>query len=157
MPSKGRSSFPRSSEQLGTAEQREAGRVRVRSERVGKGEVGTKATEVPSGRSGTREHWEEHSEEFRSEFSNARAYEKGAIKFCRDPVTRRFYYRRQGRPTIGYYNSTTNKFAATSVDGKTIYTYFRAENVEQYVRNIRMTGVQPGVTLRHAVPLRQGE
>jgi hypothetical protein len=95
MPSQGRTSFSSSSEQLGTPEQRAAGRVRVRGERVGEGEVGTKAMEVPKGRSGAREHWEQHGNEF-PEYRNARKYEKGAIDFCRDPATRRFYYRHQG-------------------------------------------------------------
>jgi pyocin large subunit-like protein len=122
MPSYGRSSFPSTSQQLGTAEQRAANppRVRVRGERVGKGEVETKATKVPRGRSGTRDHWEQHGHEF-PEYRNAREYKKGAIDFCRDPATRRFYCRHQGRPTIGYYNSETNTFAVTSVNGETIY------------------------------------
>jgi hypothetical protein len=153
MPRQGRSGFPSTSEQIGTAEQRTAGRVRVRGERVGSGEVGTKATDVPGGRTGARDHWTEHGREF-PEYRNARQYEQGAIDFCRDPATRRFYYRYNGRPTIGYYNASTNTFAATSVDGKTIYTYFRPDNVEEYVRTIRMRGVPEGVTPRHSVPLR---
>jgi hypothetical protein len=154
MPREGRSGFGSTSEQIGTAEQREAGKVRVRGQTVGEGEVGTKATEIPGGRTGTRDHWAQHGHEF-PEYRNARQYEQGAIDFCRDPATRRFYYRHYGRPTIGYYNPSTNTFAATSVDGKTIYTYFRPDNVEQLVRTIRMRGVQPGVTPRHSVPLRK--
>jgi hypothetical protein len=154
MPRQGRSGFGSTSEQIGTAEQRAAGKVRVRGQRVGEEEVGTKATEVPGGRTGARDHWAEHGHEF-PEYRNARQYEQGAIDFCRDPATRRFYYRHYGRPTIGYYNPSTNTFAATSVDGKTIYTYFRPENVEQLVRTIRMRGVPAGVTPRHSVPLRR--
>jgi hypothetical protein len=154
MPREGRSGFGSSSEQIGTAAQRETGNVRVRGQRVGKGQVGTKATEVPGGRAGARDHWLQHGHEF-PEYRNARQYEKGAIAFCQDAATRRFYYRHYGRPTIGYYNTSTNTFAATSVDGETIYTYFRPDNVEAYVRTMRMRGVAPTQTPRHSVPLRR--
>jgi hypothetical protein len=156
MPRHGRSGFPSTSEQIGTAEQRAAGQVRVRGERVGPGEVGTKRTEVPAGRTGARDHWRQHGHEF-PEYRSARQYEQGAIDFCRDPATRRFYYRFDGRPTIGYYNASTNTFAATSVDGQTIYTYFRPEDVEEFVRRIRLRGVPKGVSPRHSVPLRRDE
>jgi len=157
MPRQGNTSFPSSRVQIGTAEQRAAGRVRGRGQRVRRGEVGTQATSVPRGRSGARDHFREHGAEF-PEYPNARAYEQGAIDFCRDSSTRRFYYRHQGgRPTIGYYNIETNTFAATSVDGRTIYTHFRPENVEKYVRNIRTGGVAPGTLPRHSVPVRRGQ
>jgi len=155
MPDYNRSSFPSTSEQIGTAEQRAAGRVRTRGEPVGPGEVGTKATSVPAGRTGLRDHWAQHGHEF-PEFRSARQYQEGAIDFCRDSSTRRFYYRHQGRPTIGYYNVETNTFAATSVDGETIYTFFRpGGDIEDFVATIRLRGVAPGVTPRHSVPLRQ--
>lgn len=139
MPSK-ESRFPPMSQQLGTAEQRKAGKVRVRGEKVGKGEIGTKSMEIPRGRSGVRDHWEFHKKDF-PEYRSSREYLKGAIDFCRDPDTHRFYYKNLGKRTIGYYNLKTNTFAATSVDGKTIYTYFRPANVEEYTKNIRMRGV----------------
>jgi hypothetical protein len=156
MPSRNRSAFASTSEQIGTAEQRAAGDVRVRGQRVGPGQVGTKATEVPGGRTGLRDHWQQHGAEF-PEYRNARQYQQGAIDFCRDPATKRFYYRFGGRPTIGYYNEATGTFAATSVDGETIYTYFRpAGGIRDFLTNLRLRGVPPGVTPRHAVPLRQG-
>jgi hypothetical protein len=155
LPDYKRSSFPGTSEQIGTAPQRAAGKVRTRGEPVGPGEVGTKATSVPGGRTGLRDHWAEHGHEF-PEFRNARQYQQGAIDFCRDSTTRRFYYRYEGRPTVGYYNIETNTFASTSVDGETIYTYFRPDkSVLDYVQGIRSGDVPPGVTPRHSVPLRQ--
>jgi hypothetical protein len=156
-PALNRTSFASTSEQIGTAEQREAGDVRVRGQRVGPGQVGTKAMNVPGGRTGLRDHWLEHGGEF-PEYRNARQYEQGAITFCLDSTTKRFYYRYQGRPTIGYYNEATGTFAATSLDGETIYTYFRPEEgIPAFLRKLRLRGVPPGVTPRHAVPLRQGE
>jgi Domain of unknown function (DUF4157) len=154
MPTAKESSFPETSAQVGTPWQRERGRVRGRGKRVGKGEVGAQTTDVPRGRSGTREHWNEHGHEF-PEYSSARQYEEGAIDFCRASTTRRFYYRHGGRPTIGYYDTATNTFAATSVDGRTIYTYFRPGDVLKYVSDIRLRGVPPGTTPRHSTPLRQ--
>jgi hypothetical protein len=154
MPTRNGSDFPETSVQVGTSVQRIQGRVRARGERVGPGEVGTKATDVPGGRSGTREHWNEHGHEF-PEYSSARQYVQGAIDFCRAPTTYRFYYRYSGRPTIGYYDPATNTFAATSVDGRTIYTYFRPDDVMAYVRNIRTTDVPEGTTPRHSTPVRQ--
>ncbi len=157
MPRRGRTNFPSTRVQMGTPEQRAAGRVRTRGERVRRGEVGTQATGVPRGRSGVRDHWREHGREF-PEYRNARQYEQGAIDFCRAPTTRRFYYRHEGRPTIGYYNTETNTFAATSVDGTTIYTYFRPQaGVQAYVQNIRTRGVPPGVQPRHSTPVRREE
>lgn len=153
MPSQGQSFFPRMNQQLGTAEQRSAGQVRARGEK-GKGKIETKSLEVPEGHSGARDHWKEHGNEF-PEYRNSREYVKGAIDFCRDPDTHRFYYKNLGKRTIGYYNSKTNTFAATSVDGKTIYTYFRPENVEKYTKNIRRRGVKSGEIPRHSTPLRK--
>src|SRR6185503_20359156 len=117
LPDRG-SAFSDTPLQLGTAEQRTAGLVKGRGEPVGPGEVGTKSTTVPSGRTGVRDHWAQHGHEF-PEFRNARAYEEGAVEFCRAPTTRRFYYRFHGRPTVGYYDLATGTFAASSVDGKT--------------------------------------
>jgi len=154
MPTPKGSDFPETSEQVGTPAQRSQRRVRARGERVGSGEVGTKTTDVPGGRSGTREHWNEHGHEF-PEYSSARQYKEGAIDFCRAPTTRRFYYRHNGRPTIGYYDPATNTFAATSVDGSTIFTYFRPDDVAAYVRNIRQGDVSPTVTPRHSTPVRK--
>src|SRR4051812_21648442 len=76
------------------------------------------------GRVGVHEHWIAHGHEF-TDYGNAREYWAGAIAFCCAPTTRRFYYRRLGRPTIGYYNRETGTYAATSVDGQFIFTYFR--------------------------------
>jgi hypothetical protein len=163
-PSAKRSRFPRSSEQIGTAEQRKAEKVRARGERVREGEVGTKVTEVPEGRMGLRDHWEEHGRGEFPEYRNAREYEQGAIRFCLDPATRRYYSRYGRRPTIAYYNVETNTFAVTSSDGETIYTYYRPEGgVEDLIRKTRMPDaaegvprtMAPGVKPRHSVPLRQ--
>ena len=163
MPAGNRTRFPETKVQMGTAEQRAAGQVRVRGERVAKREVGTKAMEVPAGRSGLGEHWAEHGAEFQ-EYRNARQYFQGAIDFCRDSTTRRFYYRFGGRPTIGYYNLETGTFASTSVNGSTLFTYMRPgrQGVERILRNARMPeatpgaprSMPPGMQPRHSVPLR---
>ena len=154
MPTPNESNFPETSAQAGTPAQRSQDRVRARGERVGPEEVGTKMTEVPGGRTGTREHWNEHGEEF-PEYSSARQYKEGAIEFCRAPTTRRFYYRHHGRPTIGYYDPATNTFAATSLNGRTIFTYFRPADVMVYISNIRRGDVPPGTTPRHSTPVRK--
>src|ERR1700722_7217522 len=80
------------------------------------------------GRIGISEHWVAHGREF-PEYRNANAYLNGAIEFCRADTARRSYYRRYGQPTIGYYNRETGTFAATSVNGEVIYTYFRPGNI----------------------------
>lgn len=159
MPNHSKSGFPTTSQQLGTAEQRAARRVRKRGERVGAGEQGTKSTDIPGGRTGPRDHWHEHGQEF-PEFRNARQYERGAIDFCQAPTTRRFYYKSSGgRPTIGYYDVKSKGFAATSVDGEKIFTYFRPDDVETYVRNIRNPPTirrrQPPTNPRHGTPTRR--
>ena len=165
MPTR-RSRFPETRTQMGTPAQRQEGLVRPRGERVGPGEVGTQAMDVPGGRSGLREHWQQHGNEF-PEFRNARQYQEGAIEFCRDPSTRRFYYRfgPEGRPTIGYYNMETGTFASTSVDGETIFTFMRPgqQGLPGVLRASRMPHaaegaprvMPPGATPRHSVPFRR--
>lgn len=118
-PEYGRSRFPRTRNQIGIPQQRRSGKVR----------------KLPSGRTGRGEHWAEHGREF-PKYSNVRQYERNAIKFCRSSKTIKFYYSHYGRPTIGYVNYKTGKFAATSVDGKVIYTFFSPDNIKQYVSNI---------------------
>jgi hypothetical protein len=162
MPNRRETSFPSTSEQTGTPFQRQQGLVRGRGERATQpGEVTTKASNVAPGRTGLREHWEHHGPEF-PEYKNAREYEAGAIDFCRDPSTRRFYYRFRGRPGIGYYNAETGTFASSSVNGKTIFTYMRPgpEGIEGILRASRTPEapagqprqMPPGVLPRDAEP-----
>src|SRR5690349_12252246 len=68
------------------------------------------------------EHWGAHGMEF-PEYRNANEYLRGAIEFCCAENTYRFVYRRQ-QTTIGYYNRDTGTFAASSVNGEVIITYF---------------------------------
>ena len=115
------------------------------------------------GRIGLHDHWVEHGHEF-PEYRNARAYLAGAIDFCRAEATRRFYYRRLGRPGIGYYNRDTGTYAATSVDGEVIFTYFRPgpQRIEAELRRWRMPEneggqrtMPPNTTPRHSTPVRR--
>ena len=116
------------------------------------------------GRVGLHEHWAEHGHEF-PEHNNAREYLAGAIAFCSGETTRRFYYRRYGRPGIGYYDRETGTYAATSVDGQMIFTYFRPgpQRIDATLRAWRMPEnegnareMPPNTTPRHATPLRRG-
>ncbi len=115
------------------------------------------------GRIGLHDHWVGHAREF-PEYRNARDYLCGAIEFCRSGTTHRFYYRRYGRPHIGYFNRETGTYAATSVDGETSLTYFRPgpQNIDAEVRRWRMPEnenhqrtMPPGITPKHSTPLRQ--
>ncbi len=112
---------------------------------------------------GVHDHWVKHRHEF-PEYGSARDYLKGVIEFCSATSTQRFYYRRKGRPGIGYFHRGTGTFAATSVNGETIFTYFRPGpgRIDSVVRAWRMpeneTGqrtMPPGVTPRHATPIRK--
>jgi hypothetical protein len=112
---------------------------------------------------GLHEHWVKHGHEF-PEYRNARSYFNGVVEFCGSNTTRRFYYRRYGRPGIGYFNRETGTYAATSVDGETIFTYFRPgpANIDAELRRWRMPEnegnqrtMPPDTTPRHSTPLRQ--
>jgi hypothetical protein len=156
MPTPSGSRFPETSAQVGRVSQRVERRVKGRGQRVGPGDVRAQTARVPGGRSGTREHWDWHKEEF-PEYSSARQYVQGAVDFCRAETTKRFYYRSQGgNPRIGYYDAVSNTFAATSVDGRIIFTYLRPdEGVLRFVSDIRMQGVPRGTAPRNSTPLRR--
>ena len=159
-----KTSFASTSEQMGTAEQRTSGMVTGRGQKRIKGSVRSKALRIPGGRFGSRDHWQQHGHEFQ-EYNNARQYKQGAVDFCREPDTRRFFYKHHGEPRIGYYNEETNTFASTSIDGATIFTYFRPKDVVAEVTKMRMPEnsegrkrkYAPGMKGRHSVPTRHDE
>ena len=123
-----------------------------------------KQQHVPyEGRIGLHDHWVEHGHEF-PEYQSARAYFSGAIEFCGSDTTRRFYYRRYGRPGIGYFNRETGTYAATSVDGEIIFTHFRPgpQRIDAELRRWRMPenegsqrAMPSDTTPRHSTPLRR--
>lgn len=115
------------------------------------------------GRVTLNDHWGGHGGEF-PEYANANAYLRGAIEFCRAETTRRFIYRRDGRTTIGYVNREAGTFAASSVNGEVIVTYFRPgpQGIDAVLRSCRMPEnegnprtMPPGTEPRHATPFRQ--
>jgi len=109
------------------------------------------------------DHWAGHANEF-PEYDNANEYLSGAIEFCCADTTFRFYYRRNGERTIGYFNRETGTFASSSLDGQLIITYFRPgpQRIEAALRSCRMPEneghprtMPPDTTPRHSTPFRR--
>lgn len=83
------------------------------------------------------DHFDDHGREV--DAATPDEYHASALDTIAAGIPFTYTDRDSGRPRLGYYDPSTNRFTGLSPDGRRIYTHFPPTNGENYVRGLQDT------------------